>query len=437
MKQAVILVGGKGTRLNNISKGLPKPMTHVLGKPLLQHIIEQCLKYGFLDIVFLASYKQETIKDFFGDGEKFGVSIKYCIDKEPRGTAGALLDSLHVLSSQFLVIYGDTFIDVDLNSIWSFHNTKLADVTIFLHPNDHPQDSDLLEIDANSVVTNIHSYPHDSNWRRNLVNAALYVYSQSSLMGINCLNDKPDIAKDLFPSMQKKGKKLYGYLSTEYIKDIGTPERLNKVEKDITSGRVQMMRKDKQKISIFLDRDGVINKEVNYLSEAGQFELLPGVEKAISRINKAGLLVVVVTNQPVIARGDLHEGELRIIHNKMETLLGAKGAYIDRLYYCPHHPDGGFSGEVSSLKFECDCRKPKIGMFTQAKNELNISMEKSWMIGDSPRDILAAQQAGLQSVLVNNIQTQNEFFYDVPPSAIVESLSDAVNFILEKINNDC
>mgnify|MGYP001451112381 CR=1 FL=1 len=437
LKQAIILVGGKGTRLKNISKGLPKPMTLVMGKPLLQHIIEQCCKYGFLDIVLLVSYKYEAIEDFFADGRKFGVSIKYCFDKKQRGTAGALLDSFSSLNNQFLIIYGDTFFDIDLDLLWDFHNIKLGDVSIFLHPNDHPQDSDLIDINSNSMVTNIHPYPHDFQWQRNLVNAALYVFSKSSLVNISLKSNKPDIVKDLFPSMLKSGRKLYGYLSTEYIKDIGTPERLDKVETDICSGRVKKLRKQTKKIAIFLDRDGVINKEVDHLSETEQFELIPGVEKAISNINKAGILAVVVTNQPVIARGDLQEDELRVIHNKMDTLLGEQGAYIDRLYYCPHHPDRGFPGEISELKFECDCRKPKIGLFMQAKNELNISLAKSWIIGDSTRDILSAEFAGLQSILVETGNAGRDFKYDVTPKYISKNLSEAVSLILEKIKNDC
>lgn len=437
MKQAVILVGGKGTRIKKISNGLPKPMMLILGKPLLQHIIEMCYKYGFLDILLLASYRQNKIEDFFKDGSGFGVTINYCIDKNPRGTAGALLDSISMLDKKFLVIYGDTFFNVDLNLFWDFHNKKLGDASIFLHPNDHPQDSDLIDINSNNMVTNIYPYPHDGKWRRNLVNAALYVLNKSAFSDFIFKNNKPDIAKDLFPSMLKSGKKLYGYLSTEYIKDIGTLERITKVENDISSGRVEMLKIKTKKIAIFLDRDGVINKEVNHLSSIDDFELIAGVEEAISRVNMAGFLAVIITNQPVIARGDLKEEDLRLIHDKMDTLLGLKGAYIDRLYYCPHHPDKGFIGEVSKLKFECDCRKPNIGLFTQAKRELNILIEKSWMIGDSSRDILSANRIGLKSILINNGQNNLDYRYDSTPTNIAKNLSEAVSLILENSKNDC
>ena len=114
--------------------------------------------------------------------------------------------------------------------------------------------------------------------------------------------------------------------------------------------------------------------------------------EAIKLINKSGYLVVVVTNQPVIARGEVTESELQLIHNKMETELGTEGAYLDAIYYCPHHPDKGFEGEIERLKIECDCRKPKPGMFFRAAEDFNIDLCSSWMIGDSENDILAGKK---------------------------------------------
>lgn len=434
MKQAVILVGGKGERLKSVSKNLPKPMVPFLGKPLLQILIEKCLVHGFSNILLLASYKQQVIKDYFGNGEKFNVTINYCYDSSPRGTAGALIDSMKYLQSHFLLIYGDTFFDLDLNLFWNFHKCINSDVTIFLHPNDHPDDSDLIDIDSNFQVTNIYPYPHENNWRRNLVNAALYVMNKDVLKNVSLKKDNPDIAKDLFPYLLKKRKKLFGYQSTEYIKDIGTPNRLKKVENDFLSGRIKSLRSAIQKKAIFLDRDGVINKEVNHLASIDDFELLPGVAEAIAEINNAGILAVIVTNQPVIARGNLSDHGLRLIHNKMDTLLGRKGAYIDRVYYCPHHPDSGFDGEVKELKIECNCRKPEIGLFLKAKKELNISFNESWMVGDSTRDIYAAKSAGIKSILVKTGNGGKDFKYDIEPLFVSTDLKDAVDTILSNLS---
>ena len=433
MKQVVILAGGEGTRLKEVSCDLPKPMVSLLGAPLLLHLIEQCVAYDIVDIKLLVSYKKETIQDYFGDGSQHGVSIQYIIENTPRGTAGALIDALPELDEQFLVIYGDTFFDIDLSSFWKFHQDQEGDVSIFLHPNDHPHDSDLVEVDSSLQVQKIHPYPHDSQWRQNLVNAAVYMFNKDAIKGINFTIDKPDIAKDLFPLMLESSKKLYGYISTEYIKDIGTPKRLSKVEMDANSGKVKSLKKLTPKMAIFLDRDGTINQEVNYLCNEDQFKLIDGVGEAICQINSAGILAVVVTNQPVIARGELKESVLQVIHNKMDTLLGRQGAYLDRLYYCPHHTDSGFEGEVTALKFDCDCRKPKIGLFIKAKKDLNIVLEKSWVVGDSTRDILAAQNAGMKSILVQTGYAGKDASFGVNPDFVVKDLGEAVKLILREV----
>jgi len=438
MKQAVILAGGKGTRLKDVSGNLPKPMVPVLGKPLLQHLIEQCVEYDITDIKLLISYKKEIIEDYFGDGDQYGATIQYIAEDTPRGTAGALIDVLPGLNEQFLVAYGDTFFDIDLGAFWKFHQDQMGDASIFLHPNDHPHDSDLVEVGSDLQVQKIHPYPHDSKWCQNLVNAAIYMFNKNALQGIDFVSDKPDIAKELFPLMLESKKKLYGYISTEYIKDMGTPKRLSKVEKDINSGKVKSLKKQTPKIAIFLDRDGTINQEVNHLSNEEQFELIDGAAEAICQINAAGILAVVATNQPVIARGELKVSELKIIHNKMDTLLGSYGAYIDKLYYCPHHTDHGFEGEVKELKFYCDCRKPSIGMFRQAKNDLNIVLEKSWLVGDSTRDILAAKNAGMKSVLIQTGFSGKDGAFEVVPDYVAKDLSEAITLILKEIDsNDC
>ena len=429
--QAVILAGGRGTRLQSLSNNLPKSMTPILGKPLLQYQIELCANQGITDIQILVGYCSEAIKEYFTDGSFFGVKINYHQETELLGTAGALLDVLDSLNDDFIVIYGDTFLNIDLISLCSFHFSKKADVTLFLHPNSHPQDSDLIEINSKLSVTNIHTYPHSPFLpKRNLVNAGLYIIKKSILRNVKISSKKPDIAKNLFPKLLKIGASLCGYVSTEYIKDMGTPDRLDFVEKDIISGKVEALSRKSQKRAFFLDRDGVINREVGHLKSISQFELIPGVGKSIKKINNAGILVIVITNQPVIARGELSEKNLRIIHNKMDTLLGNEGSYVDAIYYCPHHPDSGFEGEVYKLKKECKCRKPSPGLLFQAVDELNISLEKSWMVGDSSSDILAANQAGVQSILVKTGFGGKDGKYTCSPNYIASDLERAVDWAI-------
>ena len=130
------------------------------------------------------------------------------------------------------------------------------------------------------------------------------------------------------------------------------------------------------------------------------FELIPGATEAIKKINNSGYLAIVVTNQPVIARGEVSFDQLELIHHKMETLLGAEGAYIDGLYYCPHHPHKGYPGEVKELKKECECRKPKPGMLIRASEDFNIDLSESWMIGDGENDILCGRAAGCRTAKI-------------------------------------
>ena len=194
---------------------------------------------------------------------------------------------------------------------------------------------------------------------------------------------------------------MYCYDSPEYVKDMGTPERYYSVLFDFKAGTVKAKNlKNKQK-AVFLDRDGTINKYVGFLRNIDHFELIDGVAEAIREINESGYLCIVITNQPVIARGEVTVPELNEIHNKMETLLGLEGSYVDGIYYCPHHPHKGYEGEVPELKIDCDCRKPKPGMIFKAAQDFNIDLQESWMVGDDENDIKAGIAAGCKTALIS------------------------------------
>jgi len=260
MKQAVILAGGKGKRLKKISRNFPKPMMPLFGKPLLEYQIEQCVINNIKDIKILVYYKSKFIIDYFGDGSDFGASIEYIKESQSRGTAGALIDSLSHLDDTFLVIYGDTFFDIDLKAFWNFHKRSSSDVSILLHPNDHPYDSDLVELNSKMMIKKIHNYPHKKGWKKNLVNAAMYIFNKNKLKLLKLKKKKPDIAKNLFPLMLSRKNKIKGYLSTEYIKDAGTVERFNKIKNDIKKKIVKSLLRANKKTAIFMDRDGTINQ---------------------------------------------------------------------------------------------------------------------------------------------------------------------------------
>jgi D-glycero-D-manno-heptose 1,7-bisphosphate phosphatase len=214
---------------------------------------------------------------------------------------------------------------------------------------------------------------------------------------------------------------------------MGTPERFSAVSRDFAEGRVQAKNlKNKQK-AIFLDRDGTINRHIGFLRKPEELELLPGAAEAVKRINASGYLAVVITNQPVIARGEVTTEQLQIIHNKLETLLGREGAYIDGLYYCPHHPDKGFEGEVPELKIECDCRKPKPGLILKAAQDFNIDLQSSWMIGDGKNDIGAGKNAGCKTTLIGGDQTIGA---DLTAPSLLEAVKQIISFRHKQFPSD-
>ncbi len=433
LSEIAILAGGLGTRLRERTGALvPKPMVPILGKPLLDYQIEACAKYGFRRILLLVHHQTEAIVDHLGDGSRFGVAIRYQIEQVPRGTAGALRDALPRLSEKFLVLYGDTYFDVDLRAIWNHHVRHPADATLLLHPNDHPQDSDLVEVGLDSTVIRIHPYPHpDGAQLRNLVNAGMYVLTKASLEGFIPAEGKADLAKHTFPAMLEAGCRLAGYVSPEYIKDMGTPARLDKVSQDILDGLPERLSQRHLRQAVFLDRDGTLNREVDHLCREEDLELLPGVSESIARLNRAGRLAVVATNQPVLARGELSPEGLGRIHARLESLLGLERAYLDGIYVCPHHPHKGFAGEVPALKIECSCRKPDVGLLDRACRELRISRRHSWLVGDATTDIEAGRRAGLRTILVRTGYAGRDGKEDCQPDYSVDDLPQAVDWILE------
>ena len=436
--KVVIMAGGLGKRIAEIYPTIPKPLIKIADKPILQWEIECLVGQGLKDIILTVSHMAEKIQDYFKDGSAFDCKIEYCVEEQPLGNAGALFELWEKgkLDGDFLLLNADSMFDVDFNRFIAFHEEKRnALATLFTHPNNHPYDSTLLVADEDSIIRQwLTKEDERPVFYKNCVNAGLHIINTELLAlsgfkpgDINAEN-KVDLDRNLLKPLISTGR-IYSYSSPEYVKDMGTPERLEQVNRDLLSGKVQARNLLNKQKAIFLDRDGTINKSVGFLKNIDDFELLPGVTEAIRRINDSGYLCIIVTNQPVIARGELTVGELQEIHNAMETLLGEEGAYIDGLYYCPHHPDKGFEGEVSELKIDCDCRKPKPGMLLKAAEDFNIDLSSSWMIGDSWRDIKAGKSAGCNAALIvhseedlKNPQTESTFYY-------VDNLLETVKLI--------
>jgi len=396
---AVIAAGGKGSRVAAVNGSVPKPMLNVAGKPVLQWQIECLRRQGIVHIILTINHLGEQIKNYFGDGCRFGVDIEYIQEETPLGTAGALYYLKDKVRENFLYINGDLIFDVDMPRLLEFHQEHQAAATLLTHPNDHPYDSGIIVADENGQVQQWLTKEDERGWHKNCVNAGVHVISPKFLEKITA-PEKIDLDRHLLKPMVGTGE-LYACQSPEYVKDMGTPERIAEVERDILSGLVQGKSLCQKQKAIFLDRDGTINKYVGFLRNIEDLELLDGAVEAIRRINRSGYLAVVVTNQPVIARGEATWAQLKEIHNKLETLLGKQGAYLDDIFICPHHPDKGFVGEVAEYKVECDCRKPKPGLLLQAAEKYNIDLAKSWLLGDSDWDMAAGKAAGCQVMKIS------------------------------------
>lgn len=401
--KVVIMAGGKGTRIQSIASDIPKPMIPINGVPVLETELCSLRDQGFDDFIFTVGHLAECIIDYFGDGAKWNVHIEYYRETTPLGNAGALFQLN--LTEDFLLIIGDAIFDIDFNRMVDYHKEKGGLVTLFTHPNSHPYDSGVVIADKNkSVQAWLNKEDVRPEFYKNRVNAGIHIISPKVLemSGINSEQVgtevdgkvfKVDLDRQLLRPLCGTGR-MFCYDSPEYVKDMGTPERFHQDERDFINGTIKAKSLRNKQKAIFLDRDGTINHYVGFLHHVDEFELAEDSAEAIKKINSSGYLAIAITNQPVIARGETTYEELDDIHNKMETLLGQQGAYLDAIYFCPHHPHKGYEGEVPELKIDCDCRKPKPGMFLKAAEDYNIDLSQSYMIGDSDIDIQAGINAG-------------------------------------------
>lgn len=430
---AVIQAGGKGTRMLELTKDeIPKPMLLLNGKPMLQWQIKNIADYGVTEFVIIIGHLGEMIKEYFGDGSRLGVQIEYIEEKEPLGSAGALyyLKDRYA-DKDFLLIYGDVMFELDWNRMIAFHEDRGAIATLLAHPNAHPYDSDLLMVETNGRVTGIDS-KHNTRyyWYENLVNAGIYILDRQFLENFTVL-EKKDLETEILCPLMSNGK-IYAYRTPEYVKDAGTPERFRQVSREQEQGVWdRKCLKNKQRC-VFLDRDGTINEHRGLVCKEEDFVLEKGVAEAIRRLNAAGYLAIVVTNQPVVARGMCDISDVENIHCKMQVLLGEEGAYLDDIVYCPHHPDKGYPEENPTYKIKCNCRKPATGMIDTMVRKYNIDIAGSYMVGDTTMDIQTGRNAGLKTILLGTGEAGADGKFDVVPDYKALYLMDAVDYILNQ-----
>lgn len=431
--QAVIMAGGKGTRLRSITNDeIPKPLAPIAGKPILQWQVESLHRGGVTDVILVVGHLGEKIEEFFGDGTAFGVKISYYREEQPLGTAGALAELKDRLEKTFLLVFGDTIFDISIPRMLAFHQEKEAQATLFVHPNSHPFDSDIVLRDKDSRVRELLSkHEERAGWYDNCINAGFYVVERELCDRIS-RGAKTDLEKQLLWPLAKEGGGVYAYLSPEYIKDVGTPERIAVAAEELQNGVVWARNLERPQKCVFLDRDGTVNQYRGLVSTPEHLELEEKAAEAIKKLNRSGYLTIVVTNQPVVARGLCSMEDVERIHKKLKTLLGEQGAYLDDIRFCPHHPDKGYPDENPAYKIPCRCRKPDIGMLAECAEHYHIDLAQSWMVGDTTVDLQTGKNAGTRIALVLTGEAGKDGKYTVIPDVTGGDLLDAVELILKE-----
>ena len=424
--QAVILCGGKGTRLGERSRDLPKPMVPVGGVPVLDHIMRCLAQGGVRRFVLSAGHLGRVIADAYSQSPVPGCTVETVVETTPRGTAGALHDLRDILDERFVVAYGDVFMDFDAGALIAAHESHRPACTLLVRASDHPEDSHLVVADEGGRVDEFVHRREPGRRYRNVANAGVYVLDRRVLGFIP--PDRPsDFGADIFPALLGRGElvRTHALEAEGYVKDMGTPARLAQVEEFIVdrTAAEEARRNPRTLTTVFLDRDGVLNREVGLIARPEDLTPAAGAGEAVALLNRLGLRCVVVTNQPVIARGLCDEETLKRIHERLREMLAADGGTLAAIYHCPHHPETHHDeGGKVELRRACRCRKPSPGMIFQASRELGLDLAGAVIVGDRASDIRAGRAAGIRTVLVGDEAGRARERADCKPDAEYDSL---------------
>lgn len=380
LNQALILAGGFGTRLGELTRRVPKPMLPVGGRPFLEYIVWNLKRYSITRLLFSVGYLAEQIVRHFGDGNRYGVSIEYVIEREPAGTGGALLLAMPKLEDVFLVVNGDTLFDLNYLDLALLMDIDTAAAAMALRYVEDIGRYGEVRLAGKTIA----GFNEKAGRGYGLVNGGVYVIRREALKKLSTV--PCSLEKDFFPLLASGGQ-LKGKAYEGFFIDIGLKESLG--EADITVPRWQ------KKPAVFLDRDGVLNVDYGYVHRPEDFTWVDGAPEAVKWLNDQGYLVIVITNQAGIARGYYTEEEFLRFTDWMNEELRREGAHVDATYFCPHHPAEGYA----PYHIECECRKPAPGLVRRALVEWPVNPEESIMIGDQEKDLLAASTAGIRGAL--------------------------------------
>jgi D,D-heptose 1,7-bisphosphate phosphatase len=379
LRQAVILVGGLGTRLGERTKATPKPMLPVGGRPFLDTLIDEIARYdAFDEILLLAGHKAESILARY-DGTVWGrARLAVSLEQAPLGTAGALVHATGLLQERFLLLNGDSFFDFNILDLATRASAGL--VHMALRANVVGDRFGRVVLDGDRV----RSFIAPGQGATGPVNAGVYVVDRSILARVGGL--PASLEQDVFPALAAAGA-MTGTSYRGYFIDIGIPEDFARADVELT----EQLRRP----AVFFDRDGVLNHDTGYTFEAGKLQWIEGAREAVKAVNDAGCFAFVVTNQSGVARGFYEESHVHALHRWMADEMATIGAHIDAFEYCPDHPDGTVE-RYSRVSIR---RKPGPGMITDLLGRFSVNTDDSILIGDKPSDLEAARAAGLQGHL--------------------------------------
>ncbi|MEZ5571747.1 MAG: HAD-IIIA family hydrolase [Halioglobus sp.] len=386
VKQAAILIGGKGTRLGEAVRDTPKPLLEVCGRPFVEHIMVNLRRFGFEDFILLAGYQANVVQERYSSDCSFAqelqAKITVVVEPSALGTGGALKYASKLFESEFLLLNGDSIFDfnyLDLSNCSYPDEAENWLCRIALLPVQDATRYGFVELQG-ARINAFREKP--SVPESGLINSGVY-WMKSELL--NYIQDTPcSLEQQIFPQLAREGR-LTGRSYRGFFIDIGIPEDLHRARTHLTH--------DLRKPAAFLDRDGTLNHDDGYTHKIEEFHWTDGAKAAIKKLNDAGYLVFIVTNQAGIARGYYDASTVELLHDWMQKDLAREGAHIDDIRYCPHHPEG----KLPELSIHCECRKPNTGMLRSLIEQWQPEISRSFMLGDSDKDAEAGAAVGIYS----------------------------------------
>jgi mannose-1-phosphate guanylyltransferase/phosphomannomutase len=433
MISTVILAGGEGSRFKPVNPNIPKCLFEVGGKTLLSRIIDELKIYHLDNINIFTRLNTEVITQYLN---QYYQELKVNVYQEMKykGTGAGLFEHFEKLDDTILIIMSDLMMKVDFQKIISYHLQNTSKITLVCHPSSHMEDSDLVVINKKGQVSEIKKQnPSKECYDKNITMAGIIVLQKEVLSEVLnkvwTVKDNIDLTKDIVIKSLQVNIPIDVYLTTEYIKDAGTLIRAKEVNDDFKRNYI-FLKNNRKRPLVFLDRDGTINELNGHIRSEQDIKLKVGVSESIRKLNDSGVLVAVVTNQPVIARGECSENKLESIHNYLELIINKEsGGFFDEILYCPHYPEIGFAGEVTELKMKCLCRKPGIKLYEEIINKLDPDLNLLFAVGDSRTDVEAGNKVGAKTYLISDSLEQL-----IPQADFkVSGLGEAVDLILEEV----